>query len=196
MIIENPEATGLGAITPAQRTRYRGGTASHCVLFINRRCRKRRRSVYRYRRDSNDGFVIAQKYFRDSRPGELLGTPDGNAEFAADLLRDRHDPRSSAYCPRHTTQNVIRQQAQALIERWMPETERYSNVLPILFAARQSRQKILNLDSDNVLAARHRARYALPSHSPASSRSIAAAFAPRRGSPTLTAGLKRQIIFR
>lgn len=42
-------------------------------------------------RDSNDGFVIAQKDLEIRGPGELLGTRQtGNAEFkVADLLRDQ-----------------------------------------------------------------------------------------------------------
>ena len=79
-------------------------------------------------RDSNDGFVIAQKDLEIRGPGELLGTRQtGNAEFkVADLLRDQAMIPEVQRLARHIHERYP-QQAKALIERWMPETERYSN---------------------------------------------------------------------
>ena len=75
-----------------------------------------------------DGFVIAQKDLEIRGPGELLGTRQtGNAEFkVADLLRDQAMIPEVQRIARHIHERYP-QQAQALIERWMPETERYSN---------------------------------------------------------------------
>ena len=79
-------------------------------------------------RDSNDGFVIAQKDLEIRGPGELLGTRQtGTAEFkVADLLRDQAIIPEVQRIARHIHERYP-QQAVALIERWMPETERYSN---------------------------------------------------------------------
>ena len=60
--------------------------------------------------------------------GELLGTRQtGTAEFkVADLLRDQAIIPEVQRIARHIHERYP-QQAVALIERWMPETERYSN---------------------------------------------------------------------
>ena len=78
--------------------------------------------------DAYDGFVIAQKDLEIRGPGELLGTRQtGNAEFkVADLLRDQAMIPDVQRIARHIHERYPLQ-AQALIERWMPETERYSN---------------------------------------------------------------------
>ena len=79
-------------------------------------------------RDSNDGFVIAQKD-GNPRAGELLGTRQtGNAEFkVADLLRDQGMLPEVQRVARHLHQNYP-EQAKALIERWLPERTQYTNV--------------------------------------------------------------------
>ena len=79
-------------------------------------------------RDSNDGFVIAQCDLEIRGPGELLGTRQtGNAEFkVADLLRDQALIPDVQRIARHIHQHYP-EQAQALIERWLPETDRYTN---------------------------------------------------------------------
>lgn len=77
--------------------------ASHCVLLYKTPLSKTAQIRLQVLRDSNDGFVIAQKIWRFAAPGELLGTRQtGNAEFkVADLLRDQAMiPKFSA---RHAT---------------------------------------------------------------------------------------------
>lgn len=65
--------------------------ASHCVLLYKTPLSKTAQIRLQVLRDSNDGFVIAQKDLEIRGPGELLGTRQtGNAEFkVADLLRDQ-----------------------------------------------------------------------------------------------------------
>ncbi|MBN0394661.1 ATP-dependent DNA helicase RecG, partial [Pseudomonas aeruginosa] len=69
----------------------RGAVASHCVLLYKSPLSKTAQKRLQVLRDSNDGFVIAQKDLEIRGPGELLGTRQtGNAEFkVADLLRDQ-----------------------------------------------------------------------------------------------------------
>lgn len=59
--------------------------------------------------------------------GELLGTRQtGNAEFkVADLLRDQHMLPDVQRIARYLQQNYP-DNAQAMIERWLPEREQYS----------------------------------------------------------------------
>lgn len=127
MIIENPERLGLAQLHQLRGRVGRGAVASHCVLLYKTPLSKTAQIRLQVLRDSNDGFVIAQKIWRFAA-GELLGTRQtGNAEFkVADLLRDQAMIPEVQRLARHIHERYP-QQAKALIERWMPETERYSN---------------------------------------------------------------------
>ncbi|END65190.1 ATP-dependent DNA helicase RecG [Escherichia coli P0299483.1] len=131
MIIENPERLGLAQLHQLRGRVGRGAVASHCVLLYKTPLSKTAQIRLQVLRDSNDGFVIAQKDLEIRGPGELLGTRQtGNAEFkVADLLRDQAMIPEVQRLARHIHERYP-QQAKALIERWMPETERYSNALP------------------------------------------------------------------
>ncbi|BDH43981.1 ATP-dependent DNA helicase RecG [Salmonella enterica subsp. enterica serovar Choleraesuis] len=128
MIIENPERLGLAQLHQLRGRVGRGAIASHCVLLYKSPLSKTAQRRLQVLRDSNDGFVIAQQDLEIRGPGELLGTRQtGNAEFkVADLLRDQALIPQVQKLARHIHEQYP-QQAAALISRWMPETERYSN---------------------------------------------------------------------
>ncbi|MNP43827.1 ATP-dependent DNA helicase RecG [compost metagenome] len=128
MIIENPERLGLAQLHQLRGRVGRGAVASHCVLLYKAPLSKTAQKRLQVLRDSNDGFVIAQQDLEIRGPGELLGTRQtGNAEFkVADLLRDQGMIPEVQRLARHIHDRYP-DQAAALIERWMPETERYSN---------------------------------------------------------------------
>ena len=128
MIIENPERLGLAQLHQLRGRVGRGAVASHCVLLYKAPLSKTAQKRLQVLRDSNDGFVIAQHDLEIRGPGELLGTRQtGNAEFKiADLLRDQAMIPEVQRVARHIHQHYP-EQAQALIERWLPETGRYSN---------------------------------------------------------------------
>lgn len=128
MIIENPERLGLAQLHQLRGRVGRGAVASHCVLLYKAPLSKTAQVRLQVLRDSNDGFVIAQKDLEIRGPGELLGTRQtGNAEFkVADLLRDQALIPEVQRIARHIHEHYP-EQAVALIERWMPETEKYSN---------------------------------------------------------------------
>lgn len=128
MIIENPERLGLAQLHQLRGRVGRGAVASHCVLLYKAPLSKTAQVRLQVLRDSNDGFVIAQKDLEIRGPGELLGTRQtGNAEFkVADLLRDQALIPEVQRISRHIHE-YFPEQAAALIERWMPETEKYSN---------------------------------------------------------------------
>ena len=128
MIIENPERLGLAQLHQLRGRVGRGAVASHCVLLYKSPLSKTAQLRLQVLRDSNDGFVIAQKDLEIRGPGELLGTRQtGNAEFkVADLVRDQALIPQVQRVARHIHERYP-EQAAALIERWMPETERYSN---------------------------------------------------------------------
>ncbi|QKN79929.1 ATP-dependent DNA helicase RecG [Scandinavium goeteborgense] len=128
MIIENPERLGLAQLHQLRGRVGRGAVASHCVLLYKAPLSKTAQKRLQVLRDSNDGFVIAQKDLEIRGPGEMLGTRQtGAAEFkVADLLRDQAMIPDVQRIARHI-HDKYPEQALALIERWMPETERYSN---------------------------------------------------------------------
>lgn len=99
MIIENPERLGLAQLHQLRGRVGRGAVASHCVLLYKTPLSKTAQIRLQVLRDSNDGFVIAQKDLEIRGHGELLGTRQtGNAEFkVADLLRDQAMIGSSAH---------------------------------------------------------------------------------------------------
>ncbi|CDH05232.1 DNA helicase, ATP-dependent resolution of Holliday junctions, branch migration [Xenorhabdus bovienii str. oregonense] len=128
MIIDNPERLGLAQLHQLRGRVGRGAVASHCVLLYKTPLTNTAKMRLQVLRDSNDGFVIAQKDLEIRGPGELLGTRQtGNAEFRiADLLQDQRMlpevQRISNYIHQHYPEH-----AKALIERWLPDCSQYSH---------------------------------------------------------------------
>ena len=90
MIIENPERLGLAQLHQLRGRVGRGGLQSHCVLLYHPPLTNTAQQRLGVLRDSNDGFVIAEKDLEIRGSGELLGTRQtGSADFKiADLDRD------------------------------------------------------------------------------------------------------------
>lgn len=91
MIIENPERLGLAQLHQLRGRVGRGAIASHCVLLYKVPLSQTASQRLNVLRQSNDGFVIAQKDLEIRGPGEVLGTKQtGLAEMKiADLVRDQ-----------------------------------------------------------------------------------------------------------
>jgi len=128
MVIENPERLGLAQLHQLRGRVGRGSVASHCVLLYKAPLSKTATKRLAVLRESNDGFVIAEKDLEIRGPGELLGTRQtGLAELKiADLIRDGYlisDIKQKAYLLSHQNPEC----AQALIQRWLGNKERYSN---------------------------------------------------------------------
>ncbi|WP_296246532.1 ATP-dependent DNA helicase RecG [Pseudomonas sp. UBA4194] len=116
MIIENPERLGLAQLHQLRGRVGRGSAASHCVLLYHPPLSQIGRERLGIMRETNDGFVIAEKDLQLRGPGEMLGTRQtGLLQFkVADLMRD------ADLLP------AVRDAAQALLERWP------SHVTPLL----------------------------------------------------------------
>ncbi|HAT8543573.1 ATP-dependent DNA helicase RecG [Vibrio vulnificus] len=127
MIIENPERLGLAQLHQLRGRVGRGSVASHCVLLYHAPLSKTAQKRLSVLRESNDGFVIAQRDLEIRGPGELLGTKQtGLADFKiADLVRDQRlipeVQRAARYIHHNYPQN-----AAAIIERWLGERDIYS----------------------------------------------------------------------
>lgn len=128
MIIENPERLGLAQLHQLRGRVGRGSVASHCVLLYHAPLSKTASQRLGVLRESNDGFVIAQRDLDIRGPGELLGTRQtGLAEFKiADLVRDQALIPEVQKLAHHLHQHYP-QHAAAIIARWLGHKTHYSN---------------------------------------------------------------------
>ena len=90
MIIENPERLGLSQLHQLRGRVGRGEDDSYCLLMYQAPLSDTARQRLGILRDSNDGFVIAEKDLELRGPGEVMGTRQtGAIHFKiADLARD------------------------------------------------------------------------------------------------------------
>lgn len=124
MIIENPERLGLAQLHQLRGRVGRGQVASHCVLLYHSPLSKTAQKRLGVLRESNDGFVIAQKDLEIRGPGELLGTKQtGLADFKiADLIRDQKLIPEVQKIARYIHENHP-QNAHAIIQRWLGDRD-------------------------------------------------------------------------
>ncbi len=97
----------------------RGNVQSHCVLMYHPPLSQNGQARLSCLRESNDGFVIAQRDLEIRGPGELLGTRQtGLPQFrVADLMEDQDLLEvipAAADCFLSTTPD----RADALVARW------------------------------------------------------------------------------
>jgi len=92
MVIENAERLGLAQLHQLRGRVGRGSVASTCVLLYQSPLSGLAKQRLETLRETNDGFVIAEKDLQLRGPGELLGTRQtGELGFRiADLVRDAH----------------------------------------------------------------------------------------------------------
>ncbi|MBT2153269.1 ATP-dependent DNA helicase RecG [Pseudoalteromonas tetraodonis] len=127
IIIENPERLGLAQLHQLRGRVGRGATASHCVLLYHAPLSHTAQKRLGVLRDSNDGFVIAERDLEIRGPGEVLGTKQtGLAEFKiADLTRDKQTLNQV----RPIAQQMLKQYPQhidPLIHRWLGNKSNYA----------------------------------------------------------------------
>ncbi|AMW79925.1 ATP-dependent DNA helicase RecG [Acinetobacter sp. TGL-Y2] len=129
MVIENAERLGLSQLHQLRGRVGRGSTASFCALLYKNPLSQNGQERLRIMRETNDGFLIAEKDLEIRGPGELLGTKQtGDMGFrVAKLERDDHLLAQAHY----VAGEVLRahpEQADALLKRWLPEAPRYAYV--------------------------------------------------------------------
>lgn len=131
MVIENAERLGLSQLHQLRGRVGRGSTKSFCVLLYQTPLSETGIERLNVLRDSNDGFVIAQKDLQLRGPGELLGKRQtGNVGYyVSDLSRDENLLMIASHLAKRLINDDSRKtEVTQLIHRWMPEASKYTNV--------------------------------------------------------------------
>jgi len=126
MIIENPERLGLAQLHQLRGRVGRGAVESHCVLMYQPPLSVNARARLGVMRESNDGFLIAEKDLQLRGAGEVLGTRQtGEMQFRiADLVRDQGmldevRPAAALILREHP------ERVAPLVQRWIGAREQY-----------------------------------------------------------------------
>ena len=129
MIIENAERMGLSQLHQLRGRVGRGATQSHCVLVYKPPLGQLAKARIGVLRETNDGFVVAQRDLELRGPGELLGTRQtGLPDYRiADLGRDADlMPKVQM-----VAENIARADPDvgaAIVRRWLGDAERFGKV--------------------------------------------------------------------
>jgi len=130
IIIENAERLGLSQLHQLRGRVGRGAKQSSCVLLYEQGLSQRARDRISTLRETNDGFLIAERDLELRGAGEVLGTRQtGAAQFRiADLIRDKKLlPEVKTICDEITAQQP--EHVVPLILRWLgEESPEYGNV--------------------------------------------------------------------
>ncbi len=129
MIIENAERMGLSQLHQLRGRVGRGGTQSHCVMLFKPPLGNLAHSRLAVLRDTNDGFLVAQRDLELRGPGELLGTRQtGLPQYRiANLGRDAElMPRIqlAAESMRRSSAGLC----DKIVRRWLGDAGRYGKV--------------------------------------------------------------------
>jgi len=129
MIIENAERLGLSQLHQLRGRVGRGDQQSACVLLYHPPLSQHARQRLMVMRDTNDGFIIAQRDLEIRGPGELLGTRQTGVEqfHIADLQRDQQLLPNVVKVANELLHDYP-DHVDAIIQRWLGRNEEYGNV--------------------------------------------------------------------
>lgn len=119
MVIENAERLGLAQLHQLRGRVGRGSIQSHCVLMYHPPLSENGLARLACLRESNDGFVIAQRDLEIRGPGEVLGTRQtGLPQFrVANLLADQELLPAVTHAA-ETLMKDYPEKVSPLINRW------------------------------------------------------------------------------
>ncbi|MEM8546545.1 MAG: ATP-dependent DNA helicase RecG [Pseudomonadota bacterium] len=133
MIIENAERMGLSQLHQLRGRVGRGAAASSCVLLYKAPLSGNAKARLAVLRDTNDGFVIAERDLELRGPGEVMGTRQTGAMNlrVADLDRDTDllplvHRAAGELLSDASEAGAVR--IDHLLERWIGSASRYGNV--------------------------------------------------------------------
>jgi len=129
MVIENVERLGLSQLHQLRGRVGRGHQESNCVLIYQGNLSQMARSRLATMRETNDGFVIAERDLELRGPGEVLGTKQtGMVQMRiADVLRDQ-SLMPSVHQVAETLHHQYPQQIPKIIRRWLGDNVQYGDV--------------------------------------------------------------------
>lgn len=129
MVIENAERLGLAQLHQLRGRVGRGAAESTCVLLYQPPLSPLARQRLQTLRETQDGFVIAERDLALRGPGEVLGTRQtGLAQFRlADLERDAALLEQVAALGERVMAGLP-QAVEPLIRRWIGQAVRYAEV--------------------------------------------------------------------
>ncbi len=129
MIIENAERLGLAQLHQLRGRVGRGTTESSCVLLYQAPLGAMAKARLDTMRQTNDGFVIAEKDLELRGPGEVLGTRQTGLQQLriADLTRD-HELLDEAIELAAVLENTNINVPKRLIKRWIGAATAYGEV--------------------------------------------------------------------
>jgi ATP-dependent DNA helicase RecG len=129
MIIENSERMGLSQLHQLRGRVGRGANISHCVMLYRQPLGQLARSRLAVMRDTNDGFLVAQRDLELRGPGELLGTRQtGLPDYRiTDLVRDA-DLMPKVQASAEIIQRDDPAAESAIIRRWLGDAYQYGKV--------------------------------------------------------------------
>lgn len=129
MVIENPERLGLAQLHQLRGRVGRGSTASHCVLLYQGPLGANGRERLQAMRESNDGFLIAEKDLALRGPGEVLGTRQtGLMDFRIARLPEHDHLLDSVQAAAATLQAEHSARVEPLIQRWTGSRQVFAQV--------------------------------------------------------------------
>ena len=122
MIVENAERLGLAQLHQLRGRVGRGSKKSICILMYQSPLSVNAKERLDILRQSNDGFMIAQKDLELRGPGEILGTQQtGIASMKiANIIRDAYLLKEAGYYSSKMLEASLESQ-NALINRWIDE---------------------------------------------------------------------------
>lgn len=129
MIIENSERMGLSQLHQLRGRVGRGGARSHCLLMYKPPLGNLARSRLAVLRDTNDGFLVAQRDLELRGPGELLGTRQtGLPQYRiADLSRDA-ELMPKVQLAAESIRRTAVGRGDEIVRRWLGDAGRYGKV--------------------------------------------------------------------
>ena len=122
MIVENSERLGLAQLHQLRGRVGRGSEKSICILMYQSPLSDNAIQRLEVLRQSNDGFMIAQKDLELRGPGEILGTQQtGIASMKiANIVRDAYLLKEASYYSSKMLE-ASEENQNALINRWIDE---------------------------------------------------------------------------
>ncbi len=129
MVIENAERLGLSQLHQLRGRVGRGTVKSDCVLLYHPPLGETSQARLHCLRETQDGFVVAQRDLELRGPGELLGTRQtGLSDLRiADLFRDHALVPKVQRLAMQLMENHPKQ-VPLLIQRWLPNALHYGSV--------------------------------------------------------------------